>query len=276
MQSPPPTHSELRQASLPAIRAAIRNGRYRRHTAGLAVGYQQCNLVILPEEFALDFFRFCHRNPRPCPLIGVSDTGDPMMRSLGADLDIRTDVPLYNVYRDGALAEQRDNIADVWRDDMVAFAIGCSFTFERALAAEGIALRHIEEDKTVSMFRTTIETVPAGPFGGGMVATMRPIPEEKVARAAEISSRYPQAHGGPVHIGDPSAIGISDLSRPDWGDPVSVEAGEFPMFWACGVTPQNAIIAAKLPICITHAPGAMLITELPESAEIPLPPSTAR
>ncbi len=264
------THAELRRAPVGTVRAAIRNGAYARHTAGLAEGFLQCNLVILPERFALDFMRFCQRNPKPCPLAGVSDTGDPMMRTLGADIDIRTDVPLYNVYRDGALAGQLTDIREIWRGDMVAFALGCSFTFERALAAEGILLRHVEQDMTVSMFRTGIETMPAGPFRGGMVVTMRPIADADVERAVAISRRYPLAHGGPVHIGDPAAIGIEDLARPDWGDPTPVEPGQTPVFWACGVTPQNAIIEAKTPLCITHAPGSMLITDVDEHAEIPI------
>ncbi len=271
----PTTHAELRKAPVPAVRAAIRDGRYVRHTAGLADGRLQCNVVILPEAFALDFMRYCQRNPKPCPLVGVSDTGDPMMRTLGADIDIRTDVPLYNVYRDGVLAEQMTGIGDIWRGDMVAFALGCSFTFERALAAAGIPLRHVERDTTVPMFRTTIDTVPAGPFSGGMVVSMRPVPAADVERTVAISSRYPLAHGGPVQVGSPDAIGIDDIDRPDWGDPTPIEPGEVPLFWGCGVTPQNAIMQARPPICITHAPGAMLITDVDESAEIPILTATA-
>lgn len=270
MSSAPVTHAQLRKASVPELRAAIRHGAYNRHTAGLADGFLQCNVVILPETFALDFFRYCQRNPKPCPLVGVSDTGDPMMWTLGDEIDIRSDVPLYNVYHDGRLAEQLIDIHEVWRKDMVAFALGCSFTFESALTAQGIPLRHVEQDMTVSMYRTTIETVPAGPFHGGMVVSMRPIAKRNVERAVSISSRYPLAHGGPVHIGDPAAIGIADISRPDWGDPSSIEPDEQPVFWGCGVTPQNAIMQAKPPICITHAPGTMLITDIDEHAEIPI------
>lgn len=264
------THADLRRAAVPQVRAAIRNGLYSRHTAGLADGYLQCNVVVLPEAFALDFMRYCQRNPKPCPLAGVSDTGDPMMRTLGADIDIRSDVPLYNVYRKGILIKQLTDIGSIWQDDMVAFALGCSFTFERALSADGIALRHVEQDTTVPMYRTNVETVPAGPFRGGMVVSMRPIAEQDIERAIEISSRYPLAHGRPVHVGNPAGLGIADVARPDWGDPTAIEADELPVFWACGVTPQNAIIQAKPPVCITHAPGSMLITDVAEDAEIPV------
>lgn len=265
-----PTHADLRNAPVPVIRSAIRKGVYTRHTAGLADGRLQANVVILPEDMALDFMRYCQRNPKPCPLVGVSDTGDPMMRTLGADIDIRTDVPRYNVYRDGTLVEQVTDICELWSDDMVAFALGCSFTFERALAEAGISVRNVELDTTVSMYRTTIETVPAGPFGGGMVVSMRPIDEDDVESATEISSHYPLAHGGPVHVGDPAAIGIAEISHPEWGDPTPIEPNEVPVFWACGVTPQNAIMRAKPPLSITHAPGSMLITDVDEHAEIPI------
>lgn len=266
----PQTHASLRDASVPALRSVIRKGDYTRHTAGLADGRLQANIVILPEELALDFMRYCQRNPKPCPLVGVSDTGDPMMRTLGADIDIRTDVPRYNIYENGQLTGQVTDLAALWRDDMVAFALGCSFTFERALAAEGIVVRHVERDTTVSMYRTTIETVPGGPFAGGMVVSMRPIAESDIERAVQISSRYPLAHGGPVHIGDPAAIGIANIEAPDWGDPTPIKAGEVPVFWGCGVTPQNAITRAKPPLCITHAPGSMLITDVGEDADIPV------
>ena len=265
----------LRRADVPTVRAAIRAGRYKGHTAGLGLGRLQCNLVILPQAQAIDFFRFCQRNPKPCPLVGVSDTGDPMMRTLGADIDIRTDVPQYIVYRDGERVEERESLHDLWRDDLIAFALGCSFTFEQALIRAGIAMRHIDEDRTVPMYRTGLETVPAGPFGGGTVVSMRPIADGDIERTVSISGRYPQAHGAPVHIGAPDAIGIDNLGAPDWGDPAPVGAGETPVFWACGVTPQNAVLRAKPPLCITHTPGRMLITDIPDDAEIPvLSPST--
>jgi uncharacterized protein YcsI (UPF0317 family) len=260
------THAVLSGADLSAIRAAIRAGRYARHTAGLAPGRLQVNLAILPADLAGDFRRFCLLNPRPCPLLGVSEPGEPRIPRLGAGIDLRTDAPRYCVYRDGQLVGTPTDLLDLWRDDFVAFALGCSFTFERAISEAGLPLAHVARDATVPMFRTTIETAPAGPFGGGMVVSMRPLPQALVAQAAAISARYPHAHGGPVHVGDPAAIGIADLSRPDWGDAVPVAPGEVPMFWACGVTPQAAILRAAPPIAVTHAPGHMLITDANEYA----------
>ena len=244
-----------------AARRLIRSGAHSGHTAGMAMGYLQGNVVILPQELALAFAAFCHRNPKPCPLIAMSDPGDPRLPGLGADIDIRTDLPKYNIYRDGELAGQANDIGDLWRDDFVTFVLGCSFSFEEALLEAGIPLRHIEQDLTVSMYRTSIATAPAGPFSGGMVVSMRPMTPGNAIRAVEITSRQPAAHGAPVHLGDPAAIGIADIGRPDWGDPQEIRAGEIPVFWACGVTPQNAVRAARPPICITHCPGSMLITD---------------
>jgi len=263
-------YDTLRQSDLADVRAAIRDGRYAAHTAGLGAGYLQTNLAIMPEPFALDFMRFCQRNPKPCPLTGVSDTGNPVLHTMGAQIDIRTDVPAYNIYRDGTLAAEVTNITDLWRDDLVTFALGCSFTFENALQQAGFDLWHIDNDKTVPMYRSGLETVPAGPFSGKMVVSMRAVPEARVAEVAEISRRFPLAHGAPVWWGDPAGIGIGDLSQPDWGDAAPVGKGEVPVFWACGVTPQVAIEAAKLPLCITHKPGHMLITDVPEDAEVPV------
>lgn len=265
-------HANLRNADIGAVRSAIRQREYVSHTAGLGAGYLQTNLAIMPETFALDFMRYCQRNPKPCPLVGVSDTGNPIMFTLGKDIDIRSDVPAYNIYRSGTLEGSCQEIIGLWQDDFVAFALGCSFTFEHALAAAGISLWHVENDKTVPMFRSSIETVPAGPFSGGMVVSMRMIPEDKVDLVIEISRKFPLAHGGPVHWGDPSDIGISDHSAPDWGDTVPYGPGDVPMFWACGVTPQVAIENAGLPVCITHKPGHMLITDVPEDAEVPVLP----
>ena len=263
-------YSELRKLTVGQVRAAIRAGAYTGHTAGLGLGYLQGNLAILPARYALDFFRYCQRNPKPCPLVGVSDTGDPMMRTLGDDIDIRTDVPSYNIYRDGELAEQRTEIKDLWQDDFTAFVLGCSFTFEEALIAEGIRLRHIDQDHNVSMYRTNIATQVAGPFSGPVVVSMRPLTPANTVRACAITTRFPQAHGEPIHIGDPAAIGIDKLDYPDWGDPTEIRHGELPVFWACGVTPQAAIRSAKPPICITHTPGRMLITDVPSWADAPL------
>lgn len=267
------TYQHLR--SLPAVelRAVIRSGGYAGHTAGLGLGCLQVNVVIMPEAYALDFMRYCQRNPKPCPLTGVSDTGDPIMRTMGLDVDIRTDVPAYNIYRKGRLAATRTEISALWAKDMVAFALGCSFTFEHALQDAGIPVWHIANNTTVPMFRSSIDTAPAGPFGGKMVVSMRAVPAEKVGLVQEISRRYPVAHGAPVHAGDPAEIGIKDITRPDWGDPAPLASGDVPVFWACGVTPQVAIENACLPLCITHAPGHMLVTDVPEDAEVPvLPP----
>lgn len=264
------TYKDLQATPLEQVRAAIRQGEYRSHTAGLGKGHLQANLAIMPEAYALDFMRYCQRNPKPCPLTGVSDTGNPMMATLGHDIDIRTDVPAYNIYRDGQLDGSVTDLLDIWRDDLVVFALGCSFTFEHALIAAGIPIWHIDNDKTVPMFRSSMDTVPAGPFSGKMVVSMRAIAADRVAEAVEISRRFPLAHGAPVYWGDPAGIGIHDLSAPDWGDPAPVPAGTVPVFWACGVTPQVAIEAARLPLCITHKPGHMLITDVAEDAEVPV------
>jgi uncharacterized protein YcsI (UPF0317 family) len=267
-------YETLKKSSLDDVRRSIRTGAYRSHTAGLGRGYLQANLAIMPETHALDFMRYCQRNPKPCPLTGVSDTGNPILHTMGRDIDIRSDVPAYNIYRDGRLVGSANDINDIWQDDFVTFALGCSFTFEHALAAAGIPVWHVDHDKTVPMFRSNIDTVPAGPFSGKMVVSMRAIPEARVEEAAGISRRFPLAHGAPVYWGDPAAIGITDITTPEWGDTAPVPAGHVPVFWACGVTPQVALEAAKLPICVTHKPGHMLITDIAEDAEIPvLPPS---
>lgn len=263
-KSSPHTHAALANASLAHVRSTIRSGQYTRHTAGLAQGRLQCNLVILPAAYADAFDAFCARNAQACPVVGKSEPGSYRIPPLGADLDLRTDVPRYIIYRDGVSTDTVHDLHALWRDDFVTFALGCSFTFERALVADGIPMRHIAADKTVPMFISNRETVPAGPFGGKMVVSMRPIPQGEVERARAISARYPLAHGAPVHVGDPAIIGIDDTMLPDWGDAVAVEPGETPVFWACGVTPQVALRQARPEICITHAPGSMLITDLDE------------
>ncbi|MEX3015018.1 putative hydro-lyase [Gymnodinialimonas hymeniacidonis] len=262
--------SEMMQDSARNIRQRIRAGEHTGHTAGLAPGKLQCNLAILPERYALDFLRFCQRNPKPCPVVAVSETGDPMLPTLGEDIDIRTDVPKYRVFREGVLTGEVTNIADLWADDLVTVALGCSFTFENALMRAGIPVRHIEQGRNVPMFRSNIPLQPAGPFGGKMVITMRPIPADRVQDAHTISARYPQAHGAPIATGDPAALGIASLDAPDYGDPVDVRPGEVPVYWACGVTPQNVLLQAKLPLCITHSPGHMLISDVAEDAETPI------
>ena len=261
------SHSDLKATSAEQVRAAIRSGAYDGHTAGLAAGKLQCNLAILPERYALDFLRFCQRNPKPCPVVGISDSGIPYLPTLGHDIDIRSDVSKYRVFRDGTFNEEVTDIADIWSDDLVTVALGCSFTFENALLRNGIPVRHIESGLNVPMFRTNIDLTPAGQFSGKMVVTMRPIPAAQVEQTREISSRFPQAHGTPIAAGDPAQIGISDLGQPDWGDAVEIKTGEVPVYWACGVTPQNVLLDAKLPICITHSPGHMLISDVAEDAE---------
>ncbi len=245
-----------------AIRAAARAARHTTHTVGLAPRHVQGNVVILPAADAQHFLRYCQRNPKPCPLIAVGEPGDPALPSLGADIDIRRDVPLYRVWRDGRLVAQPTDVAALWGADFVSFVLGCSFSFEQALLDEGIPLRHVACGRNVSMYRTSIATQPAGPFGGPLVVTMRPLKAADAIRAVQITSRYPAVHGAPMHLGDPRLIGISDLAQPDYGDAVEVRADEIPVFWACGVTPQAAIEASRLPLAITHAPGCMLVTDL--------------
>jgi uncharacterized protein YcsI (UPF0317 family) len=244
------------------VRTLIRQGAWTAHTSGLADDHVQGNVVILPQAQADDFLRYCQRNPKPCPLLAVSDPGQPLLPSLGSDINICSDVPRYRVWRDGNLVEEPTDVSALWRDDLVTFVIGCSFSFEQALMQAGLPLRHVEQGKNVAMFRTNIPTEPAGPFNGPLVVTMRPMKAAAAIRAVQVTSRFPNVHGAPVHIGDPSQIGIADLQQPDYGDAVEVMPDELPVFWACGVTPQAAIQQARPAFCITHAPGAMLITDL--------------
>lgn len=244
------------------MRRVIRSGGWTSHTSGLANGHVQGNVVILPEALAADFLRFCQLNPKSCPLLAVSEPGDSSLPKLGVDIDIRTDLSQYRVWRQGALAHECADIRDVWRQDLVTFVLGCSFSFESALLEAGIALRHISEGKNVAMFRTSIQTEAVGPFSGAMVVSMRPMLAADVIRAVQITSRFPNVHGAPVHLGDPSLIGIADLSAPDYGDAIALLPGEVPVFWACGVTPQSVILNAQPPFCITHSPGCMLVTDL--------------
>lgn len=244
------------------LRGRIRRGELAQHTSGLADDLVQCNLVVLPAADAHDFLLYCQRNPRPCPVIAVGDPGSASMPTLGRDLDLRTDLPRYRVWRDGRLVDERNEVRELWRDDLVAVAIGCSFSFEWAMRTEGIGVRHIEQGCNVPMYRTSIPTQAAGAFHGPMVVSMRPLAAADAIRAIQITARFPAVHGAPVHLGDPSLIGIADLARPEYGDPVTVAPHELPVFWACGVTPQAALERARPSFCITHAPGAMLITDL--------------
>ncbi|MCV2866301.1 putative hydro-lyase [Defluviimonas sp. WL0075] len=247
------------------VREKIRSGSYSGPTSGLCPGRLQANIVILPRDLAEDFLNYCLANPRPCPLVGLGDAGDPYLRDLGDDLDIRTDVSRYVVHRDGVAIEEHTDIRALWQPNFVTFALGCSFTFENALIATGIPMRHIEAGTTVPMFRTNVSTVPNAVFGSDLVVSMRPIAKERLADVRAICDRYPFAHGAPVHVGDPSEIGIRDVGQPDWGDPSDIREGEVCAFWACGVTTQMALAAARVPFAITHKPGAMLITDVPET-----------
>ena len=252
----------LRTAVSSDVRAACRRGSLTEPTAGLAPGFTQANLVILPQSVAGDFELFCSRNPRPCPLLETTAPGSSVPTRFAPDADLRTDLPRYRVWRDGDLTDEPTDILDLWRPDFVAFLIGCSFTFEAALIAAGIPVRHLELGRNVPMFRTTRQCTPAGAFSGPLVVSMRPMTRVHADVADKVTGRFPMVHGSPVHIGDPSALGISDLSAPDFGDAVEVLPGEVPVFWACGVTPQCALMSAKLPLAITHAPGCMFVTDV--------------
>jgi uncharacterized protein YcsI (UPF0317 family) len=243
-------------------RAMMRAGRWTGVTAGLAPGFAQANLVVLPRSLAYDFWLFCVRNPKPCPLLDVTDAGLPVPRLAAPDADLRTDLPRYRVYRDGELVDEPLSIERYWTGDLVAFLLGCSFTFEHGLIAAGIPLRHVECGCNVPMFRTNVACQPVGLFRGPLVVSMRPIPASLVGKAVQISGRYPAVHGAPVQIGAPEALGIGDLNRPDWGDPVPVLDGEVPVFWACGVTPQAVAMQTRPPLMITHAPGHMFLTDI--------------
>jgi len=244
------------------VRRAIRAGKHRGHTAGIARGYVQGNVCILPREYAEEFRLFCERNPKPCPLLAQSQPGDPRLPELGADLDIRTDVPRYRVFRDGVLEDEVTTLDNLWRDDLVTFVLGCSFSFEEALMAAGLRLRYVEQGRNVPMYRTSIETVAAGRFRGKLVVSMRPFKPADAIRAIEITSRYPRVHGAPVHIGRPELIGIANLRQPWAGDATEVLEDELPLYWACGITPQSVVLDARPSLCITHAPGHMLVTDL--------------
>jgi len=243
------------------VRMRCRSGEFDRATAGFAPGYLQANMLIVPREHAFDFLLFCQRNPKPCPLIDVLEPGrfEPSCAPGG---DVRTDLPGYRVYTDGKLTQEVSDISALWSDDFVTFLIGCSFSFESALIDAGIPLRHVDAGRNVAMYRTNVACQSAGRFHGNMVVSMRPIRSADVARAVEISARFQLAHGAPIHVGHPEAIGIGNLAAPDFGDPVEIEEGEVPVFWACGVTPQYIAELSALPYCISHAPGKMLVTDL--------------
>jgi len=247
------TPSELRQL--------CRAENWDRPTSGVCHGFVQCNIVALPQTYSADFARFCAQNPKPCPVIGQSNPGETHISTLG-DFDIRTDCPRYQLFIEGNPTKLLNDIHTHWQDDWVFFALGCSFSFEDSLIEAGIPLRHIEQGRNVAMYNTNIPCQSAGPFSGNMVVSMRPLSVAHTIRAIQICSRFPAVHGAPVHFGNPKDIGIEDINTPDYGDHIDILDGEIPVFWACGVTPQQALRAAKLPVAITHAPGHMLVTDL--------------
>ena len=247
------------------LRRKIRSGEFNTNTSGYARGFVQGNLCILPADYATEFLQFCQANPKPCPLIGMASPGDFRIPKLGEDLDIRTDIPRYRIFNEGELVKEVDDITDVWRDDLVSFVLGCSFSFEEALIDDGLEIRNVSEGVNVPMYRTNIDCVSAGRFASKMVVSMRPMIPAHAIRAIQICTRFPSVHGAPVHFGDPSDIGIRDINHPEFGDAVTIQAGEVPVFWACGVTPQVAVEQARPPFCITHSPGCMLVSDLPNS-----------
>ena len=253
--------SVLNEGLAAVIRREIREGRHDTVTAGMAAGYVQANLVVLPADWADEFEEFCTANAKACPLLSRSRPGEPRFPDLADDLDVRTDTPRYRVFRDGLEISEQTDIRDVWTDDLVAFALGCSYSFEAALLDAGVPIRHIEQGKKVCTYLTDIDTVPAGRLSGKLVVSMRNFTAANAIRAIEITSRFPRVHGGPVHLGDPSEIGIADIDRPEFGGEPDIRTGEISLFWACGVTPQAVVEKARPPLCITHKAGHMLITD---------------
>jgi uncharacterized protein YcsI (UPF0317 family) len=253
---------DLRNATGQQIRTLVREGTVTGPTPGLALGYVQANLVALPRDLAFDFLLFCQRNPRPCPLLDVTEPGEAEPRFVAPGADLRTDVPRYCVFRDGRLVDEPADVRAVWQQDWVGFLLGCSFTFEDALLRAGLPVRHIEAGCNVPMYRTTVPCRPAGAFRGPLVVSMRPMTPAEAIRAVQVCGRFPRAHGAPIHVGNPAELGIRDIDRPDFGDPVEIRPGEVPVFWACGVTPQAVVMQARPPVCVTHKPGHMFVTDL--------------
>lgn len=244
------------------VRELIRRGIITGPTAGMCAGYAQANLVIVPQKLAYDFLLFTQRNPKSCPVLEVSDTGSRSLRFIAKDADIATDIPKYRIYEHGVLTGEYTDVSRFWRDDFISFLIGCSFSFESELLEADIPVRHIEEGCNVPMYLTNIPCIPAGVFSGNMVVSMRPLPYDQIVKSVLATGAMPRVHGAPVHIGDPAAIGIRDINTPDFGDSVTINPGEVPVFWACGVTPQSVIMNTKPDFVITHAPGHMLITDI--------------
>lgn len=248
------------------VRRLCRDKKLDTPTPGLALGYVQANLVVLPYAKAFEFLLFCQRNPKPCPILDVTEVGEFEPKLIAPGADIRKDLPRYRVFQQGEMVEETNDITSYWRSDLVAFLIGCSFSFENAMLNSGLPIRHLEEKKNVSMYTTNIRCVSTRSFASPLVVSMRPVPANKVVRAVEVTSRYSRAHGSPIHIGNPDVIGIKSLAEPDYGDAVTIKDNEVPVFWACGVTSQAAILQAKPEFAITHAPGHMLVTDLKDEA----------
>lgn len=252
---------EYATMSAKQVRSLIRDNKLVKPTSGMALGYTQANLAILPKELAYDFLLFAQRNPKPCPILDVTEVGSPEPRIVAPGADLRFDIPKYRIFKKGVLEDEVLDIEKYWTKDMVAFLLGCSFTFETPMLKNGIPVRHIEEKCNVPMYITNIECQPAGIFSGPTVVSMRPIPESQVVRAVQVTSRFPAVHGAPLHVGSPASIGIKDINKPDFGDAVTINPGEVPVFWACGVTPQAVAMKVKPEIMITHAPGYMFICD---------------
>ena len=244
------------------VKKLIREGKIDFQTSGMCAGYAQANLCILPKDYAFDFLLFCMRNPKPCPILEVGDVGSREVKAMASEGDLFTDFPKYRIWKNGVLEKEATDISEYWQDDFVYFLIGCSFSFESEMLEADIPVRHIEENVNVPMFNTNIELASAGAFHGNMVVSMRPIPNDLVVKAVEVTAAMPKVHGAPIQIGNPEAIGILDVNHPDYGDSVTINEGEVPVFWPCGVTPQNAVMQTKPPIAITHAPGHMFITDV--------------
>lgn len=244
------------------LRSQIRRGIFRSPTSGQCPGYVQANIAILPAQYAADFAEFCRRNPKACPVLAVSEPGSFELPELGEDIDIRTDISGYVSFLGGKHHEELQNLSDVWQDDLVTFAIGCSFSFDHLLASAGLPVRHLEMNVVSPVYVTDVANESVGPFSGELVVSMRPMSVSQTIQAIEVTSRHPRVHGAPVHFGDAGAIGINDIGRPDFGEPVFIREQEIPVFWACGVTPQRAILSAQLPLAFAHKPGHMLVTDL--------------
>jgi uncharacterized protein YcsI (UPF0317 family) len=243
------------------LRRMIRARKWTQTTTGLVPGFVQANLVMLPREVAFHFLLFCVRNPKPCPILDVLEPGQ-VEPSIARGADLRTDLPRYRIYEKGELQKEVEEVKEFFHEGMVSFLLGCSFSFESAMLASGLPIRNIEEGKNVSMYITNRACVPAGPFSSPLVVSMRPLTPQQAVRATQVTTRFHLTHGAPVHFGAPEEIGIKNLSRPDFGDPVTIRQDEIPIFWACGVTSALAANSARLPLVITHAPGHMFVSDL--------------